>query len=393
MKKKLIATFMAALFSAAIFVACAETKEIEETTKGDVAETTESEVTSEETSEQIENTESTEMELKPTETEITEAEPTIDLSFYQEGSFYDIKNNESYGKRLHSFKDKITDIASEHPDEILYFSYGVAPYLYYTSDFNVSDGWPCFAWFYDTDEFMLMDEQYGSPGPAFTYEDFMKLPRFVYSGYGNCPTKFENSVFDGEYYGTITAVSTDATKVLMYVEEPVLISADEFNNLTPGYHISAADGDPNYSFPNLNISDNYDPADPTTMFDDYCLMFAERESGDYILVDYDGDFMGGSGMNARYVFLDVDPECNIDDYDTPTAADSFTPFGYVDGPTTFARSMIFWDISKESNAYAYDDWMAAFINVQPCFIENNTIKSMRVKELSFSVYDEFRNVQ
>ena len=172
-----------------------------------------------------------------------------------------------------------------------------------------------------------------------------------------------------DFLGTYT-VSVDTKKVLMIVEEPVIISAEEFSKLTPGYHVSAADSDPYFEYPELDVSENYDPADPTTMFDDYCLMFVPRESGSCMLEDSQGEYWQRLGINSRYVFLDLDPECEIDDYKTPTLVDTFTPFGFSDGPTTLARSMIYCDIIRNASKYAYDGWIGVAITVKPCYIEN-----------------------
>lgn len=384
MKRKLIAAFMAALFSACVFTACSAES------GSDVKETKVKETETKETTENALE-ETTVGETTETEQELVETEPTIDLSQYQEGSFYDIENNELYGARFYSYKEKMAEIVAQHPDEEVYFCYGFGPYLYYNTDLYSSDEWPCYFWDDQTDEYILMDGEYGSRCQPFTYEDFLKLPRFVYTHCSGDLARIEDSVPDGEYCGTIVAVSTDASKVFMLVEEPVIISAEEFNSFTPGYHVSVIDSDPHYGFPKLDVSEHYDPSDPETMFDEYGLMFVEREQGDYMLVDtYKGEFCPGTGMNARLVYLDVDPECEIDDYCTPTYTDSYTPFGYVDGPTTFARSMLFWDISKESNAYAFDNWMTTRIIVKPCYIENNTIKSIRFEAKISDGAEEYR---
>lgn len=352
----------------------------------EVAETTSVEMETE--------TSSTERE-EVLDTEVpAETEPEVDLSLYQEGSFYDFQNDEAAAEWFDISRDLATQIHDEDPDAEMY--YGIRDNdgtdFHYNHFYFGSVGWgwndddDCtfdwYEWDEDTGEIVFVEgteENFEGPYVSYTYENYMKLPMLIRDErVGNLgPMEFEDSTPDGDYNCMIRAVSLDGTKVFAFIQEPIFITAEEYFNIKPGDHLTLVDDDPRFPH-ELNVRDDFSFDDPTNMFVNNTLFFQECEDGNYVLVSTHGNEEAYrcfyTCYKTRMVFLDISPDCVVieDDHD------SETPYGFVDGPNAFTRSFYFFDRTK-SKPVVYNDWIRLGSKDIPIIVKDNTIVQMELQ--------------
>lgn len=397
-KTKIFAASLAVCIAMTSLAACNDDSAKE--TKATTEESQETEVTETTLAEAEEETTATEAEetsAETTETEPEETEPEIDLTLYQEGSFYDFQNSEEDLKWYNMTHELAQQIVEENPDETMYFGvYDDLDFNFYCFYFgnvgwhwdDCEDGEYPFSWYEwsaKNDELRFVDGSDLCDGPAysFTYEDFMSLPIYpLWEHIGNSgPLEVVDNTPDGEYNCIIRAISLDGTKLLAIVQDPIIISAEEYANIKPGDHISVADNDPRYDY-KLDVRDDFSFDEPEKMFRDNILFFQECEDGNYMLVCPlpDGGTETGfyTSYNSRMVFIDIDPECEVID-DFCTSNDDFTPYGFVDGPNAITRSFYFfyqthyYTHSKPVDVPICNDWIRFSSKNVPIVVKDNAI--------------------
>lgn len=351
--------------------------------------------------EQATDTETTKSIDEPVDVEPTEpAEPAIDTSLYQEGSYFDIKNdNESEAAKSYFYARQMAEIVhAENPDYYFVFSNvsgvgrlrcGTVDYGFWNEYYMAKDG---------TD----MCEVASSLGHIHSYEDFMKLPMSIYM---DGPIKGErvvypiyDSVEDGTYNAALMAVSIDGTKAVIAITDPVIISAEEFYNLKPGDRVTVTDSDPHYLY-DLTISKDFDPYDPEYSCDidrayptenmkytfKYCVFrFYQMEDGNFVL-GLGRHGQTDAGMNARMAIVDIAPDCEIIDESTTVDFNPLitpTPYGYSDGINNLTKSYFFYLYTALdtgiNHPYIYNDWISMGTYMEPCVIKDNKIIEMTV---------------
>lgn len=381
-KQKIFAALLAVCIAMASLVACNDSTKDEKTKKDKSEETEVTETTSAESDVVDESTETT-------ETEPTETEPEIDLTLYQEGSFYDLVNHPEKSKRYDKMRELVQMINDEYPDVTMYYGVTLDSDLINVYFCDIAWGtefldcgyspWKFYYWSSENDYLGLFDdeEEWYFPPVSYTYEDIMKYPVLPsdYMSLGNIgPMTWEDNVPDGEYHASVKAISLDGTKMLVLLGEPIVLTADEYYALKPGDVIDVSDQ--RFDF-DLTVSSKFSFDEPDNLFDTCGYRFKEREDGSFVLVTCNNLIPGTEGCtNMRLAIIDVAPDCEIDDtyFSDETYA---TPFGYVDGPNTLTKSYYFYcHTGAIENKNIYNDWIPMGGSIYPMTVENNSIVKM-----------------
>lgn len=278
-------------------------------------------------------------------------------------------NSPSYNTAYKAFMNHIDTIEAAKDGEYLYgfvMEYGVegadVPYILVASKIGSNE----VSQFISVDGQIKEDHTSIYDGPTLTYETIKKLPVLAETYFFSEETKIYDSVEDGLYYGSISAISLDGTKVLASFGKPVIISKEQYDSFKVGDNLGEVLGI-------QELSDEYYTYNSNGYFGDDYEFQQYKDGNEYILygpsdyvINYDG----------RLAFMEINSDCSITDnfiwlvdsenYDQTSVAGSLAK-------TYFYNDMTSADGMHGQYYPNHNGWTHAYAIMEPVVVKDGSI--------------------